>query len=227
MNKKILIIEDDNKIVNLISLYLKKEGFGVSVSLDGKDGIEKAEKENPDLIILDLMLPKMNGFSVAKSIRSKSNVPILILTAKDDEVDRITGLELGADDYVIKPFSPKELIARIKAVLRRFNPEGQPKNRKIIAISDLQIIPDRFEVRKNETPVCLSLKEFNLLLVLAQDPGRVFPRSELLRQIYALDEKIVFDRTIDVHIANLRRKLNDKNQELIATVSGVGYKLND
>ncbi len=227
MKEKILIIEDDEKIVDLISLYLKNEEFDVLVASDGKSGIEKSEQESPDLIILDLMLPRLNGFEVASSIRSKSNTPILILTAKDEEVDRIMGLELGADDYVVKPFSPKELIARIKAILRRFNSGDKDHYQEVVGVRDLEIIPQKFEVKKSGNQVKLSLREFNLLLVFAKRPGQVFSRSDLIDQLYNFDDKVVFDRTIDVHIANLRRKLNDKNQELITTVSGVGYKLNE
>ncbi|MFW5884989.1 MAG: response regulator transcription factor [Patescibacteria group bacterium] len=227
MKKKILIVEDDEKIVDLISLYFKKEGFDVSTAKDGRKGLEKVEQERPDLVILDLMLPKMDGFQVAKSIRSRSNLPIIILTAKDEEVDKVMGLELGADDYVVKPFSPKELMARTKAILRRLHPENKDQKKDVVRMKNIEIDPEKFTVKKDSSYINLSVREFNLLMVFAQNPGRVFSRSDLMHQIYTFDDKVVFDRTIDVHIANLRRKLNDKKQEIIITVSGVGYKLNE
>ncbi|MDZ7798695.1 MAG: response regulator transcription factor [Patescibacteria group bacterium] len=225
MREKILIIEDDEKISDLLKLYLEKEGFKVEVAKDGKFGILKFSKENPDLLILDLMLPEVDGLTVARSIRAKSSVPIIMLTAKDEETDKIVGLEIGADDYVTKPFSPKELIARVKAVLRR---TYETKNGKpIIKVKDLEINQDKFEVKKNGKNIRLTRREFKLLLALAQSPGKVFSRSELMHSIYLHDDEAIFDRTIDVHVANLRRKLNEKNQNLIMTIKGVGYKLKE
>ncbi len=225
MREKILIIEDDEKISDLLKLYLEKEGFKVEVAKDGKIGILKFSRENPDLLILDLMLPEVDGLTVARSIRAKSDIPIIMLTAKDEEMDKIVGLEIGADDYMIKPFSPKELIARVKAVLRRTY--TTKKDKPIIKIRDLEISQDKFEVKKNSKNIELTRREFKLLLALAQSPGKVFSRSDLMRSIYSDDDEVVFDRTIDVHIANLRRKLNDKKSNLIITIKGVGYKLKE
>ncbi|MDZ7612276.1 MAG: response regulator transcription factor [Candidatus Moranbacteria bacterium] len=227
MNEKILIIEDDKKIADLVKLYLEKDSFKVLVANDGEQGLERATKENPDLIILDLMLPETDGLTIARSVREKNNTPIIMLTAKDEETDKVVGLEVGADDYVAKPFSPKELVARVKAVLRRSLFAESPNSNKIIKIKNLVIDREKFEVKKGGRAIDLTRREFNLLLVLAQKPGAIFSRTDLMRKIYALTEEEVFDRTIDVHIANLRRKLNDKNQSLITTIKGVGYKLKE
>ncbi|MDZ7611209.1 MAG: response regulator transcription factor [Candidatus Moranbacteria bacterium] len=225
MQEKILIIEDDRKIAELVKLYLEKEGFKVTIADDGKQGLEKINKENPDLIVLDLMLPEIDGLTIARSVREENNIPIIMLTAKDEETDKIVGLEIGADDYIAKPFSPKELSARVRAVLRRSRASEASKNKKPIKISDLEIIPEKFEVLRLGKQINLTRREFNLLLTFAKQPGIVFSRSDLMHKIYTFDDEIVFDRTIDVHIANLRQKLNDKGQELIITVKGVGYKL--
>ncbi len=225
MREKILIIEDDTKISDLVKLYLEKDEFKVTTANDGKQGLEKIVKENPDLIILDLMLPEIDGLTIAKSVREKNNIPIIMLTAKDEETDKIVGLEIGADDYVAKPFSPKELVARVKAVLRRSSSDKLGNNKKTIKINGVEIIPEKFEVQRLGKKINLSRREFNLLLALAQRPGVVFSRSDLMHKIYTFDDKVVFDRTIDVHIANLRQKLNDRSQNLIITIKGVGYKL--
>ncbi len=225
MNERILIIEDDERISDLLKLYLEKEGFKVDVAKDGNLGISKFAKENPDLLILDLMLPEIDGLTVTRSIRAKSNMPIIMLTAKDEETDKIVGLEIGADDYVTKPFSPKELVARVKAVLRRTY--ETKKSKPIIKIRDLEINQDKFEVKKNGKNIELTRREFKLLLALSQNPGKVFSRSELMRSIYSHDDEVVLDRTIDVHVANLRRKLNNRDQNLIIAIKGVGYKLKE
>lgn len=228
MHEKILIVEDDKKIADLVKLYLEKDGFKAVLAEDGNQGLEKINQEDPDLIILDLMLPETDGLTIAKSVRENSNTPIIMLTAKDEETDKIVGLEIGADDYVAKPFSPKELVARVKAVLRRSLFAESPNSKKIIKIKNLVIDREKFEVKKSGRSIDLTRREFNLLLVLTQKPGAIFSRTDLMRKIYALtEEEEVFDRTIDVHIANLRRKLNDKSQNLIITIKGVGYKLKE
>ena len=227
MREKILIIEDDDKISDLVKLYLEKDGFVVAQAGDGKEGLEKFAKEKPDLIILDLMLPEIDGLTVAKSVRAKNNTPIIMLTAKDEETDKIVGLEIGADDYVSKPFSPKELVARVKAVLRRSALDESKDVEKTIKTKGLEIVPEKFAVKKNGKQIKLTRREFNLLLVLAQRPGVIFTRADLMRKIYTQTDTEVFDRTIDVHIANLRHKLNDKNQNMIETIKGVGYKLKE
>lgn len=227
MREKILIIEDDEKISDLVKLYLEKDSFTVFQAVDGREGLEKFSKEKPDLIILDLMLPEIDGLTIAKSVRAKNSTPIIILTAKDEEIDKIVGLEIGADDYVSKPFSPKELVARVKAVLRRSILDELTNDKKTIKIKELEIVPEKFEVRKNGKQIKLTRREFNLLLVLARRPGVIFTRTDLMRKIYTQTDTEVFDRTIDVHIANLRQKLNDKDKNTIETIKGVGYKLKE
>lgn len=224
MKEKILIIEDDRKIADLVKLYLEKENFETIIAYAGKDGLEKFFKESPQLVILDLMLPEIDGLTIAKSIRSKSDCPIIMLTAKDEESDKIIGLELGADDYISKPFSPKEMVARVKAVMRRTYKENKGAD-EIIIIKEIEIYPAKFEVKKRGRIINLTRREFKLLLAFTNNPGKMFSRSELMKEIYTMDDELVFDRTIDVHIANLRRKINDKDQRLITTIIGMGYKL--
>jgi len=224
MREQILIIEDDEKIADLVKLYLEKERFGVLVAYDGQEGLTLFQKESPTLIILDLLLPKIDGLTLAKLVRQKSNTPIIMLTAKGEEIDKVVGLELGADDYIVKPFSPKELVARVRAVLRRAY--EVKKSDQLVKVGDLEINQEKFEVKKNGKKITLTHREFNLLLALAKTPGKVFSRSDLLDTVYSVDDEI-FDRTIDVHITNLRRKLGDKEQKLIKTITGVGYKLQE
>jgi len=224
MREQILIIEDDEKIADLVKLYLEKERFGVLVAYDGQEGLTLFQKESPTLIILDLLLPKIDGLTLAKLVRQKSNTPIIMLTAKGEEIDKVVGLELGADDYIVKPFSPKELVARVRAVLRRAY--EVKKSDQLVKVGDLEINQEKFEVKKNGKKITLTRREFNLLLALAKTPGKVFSRSDLLDTVYSVDDEI-FDRTIDVHITNLRRKLGDKEQKLIKTITGVGYKLQE
>ena len=228
-NKKILIIEDDQKISDLVKLYLEKESFQTIASLDGKEGLELAEKESPDFIVLDLMLPEIGGMDIAKRVRRKSNVPILMLTAKSEEFDKVLGLEIGADDYLIKPFSPKELVARVKAILRRTETSREMDTLEKNRIKDLEIDQKKFQVKKKGKIINLSALEFRLLSALASHPGQVFSRSELMHNIYKEDNEIVFDRTIDVHIKNLRKKLKDNPRRpvYIESVFGVGYKFRE
>lgn len=227
--KKILIIEDDQKISDLVNLYLEKEGFQIITALDGKKGLELAEKENLDFIVLDLMLSKIDGMEVAKRIRRKSNVPILMLTAKSEEFDKILGLEIGADDYLTKPFSPKELVARVKAILRRAEINQEFKTLEKFKIKDLEIDQKKFQVKKNGKVIKLSALEFRLLSVLASHPGQVFARDQLMDKIYGYNDEVVFDRTIDVHIKNLRKKFKDnpRRPTYIESVFGVGYKFKE
>jgi phosphate regulon transcriptional regulator PhoB len=223
--RKILIVEDDRDIVEMITYNLRADGYEVLSAFTGKDGITVARRERPDLIILDVMLPVMDGFEVCrvlKSTEATACVPIIILSAKSQETDKIVGLELGADDYVTKPFSPRELIARIKAVLRR-NQERQPRGE----ITRGQIVIDgtkhKVLVRKQE--IELTATEFRLLECLAQRPGVVLSRSQLL-EAFGGDESMVYDRTVDAHIKSLRRKLG-KAKDYIETVRGVGYRFRD
>jgi two-component system, OmpR family, alkaline phosphatase synthesis response regulator PhoP len=225
MKRKIAIVEDDKKIADLVKLYLEKEDFEVFIANDGEKGLEIIRKLVPDLIILDLMLPKIDGLTVARKVFQEDKIPIIMLTAKGEEVDKIIGLEIGADDYITKPFSPRELVSRVKAVLRRSESAGKLEKDDIVVIDDLEINPQKFLVKKNGEKISLTRKEFAILLILSKHPGRVFSRQDLMNQIYTIDDEPVFDRTVDVHISNLRNKLKDRSQKLIATVSGIGYKL--
>lgn len=228
MQKKILLIEDDINIANLVSLYVEKEGYLLHHSENGVSGLEDFVTFQPDFIILDLMLPELSGIEVAKKIRLQSTVPILMLTAKSEELDKILGLEMGADDYLTKPFSPRELMARVKSILRRttsFNLESNTSN--LIKIHDLQVNIEKMEVKKQNEVIRFSSLEFRLLLFLLQHPGIVYSRDQLMSEIYANDDVLVFDRTIDVHIKNIRKKLGDdsKSPRYIQSIFGVGYKM--
>ncbi|MBC7325413.1 MAG: response regulator transcription factor [Moorella sp. (in: Bacteria)] len=226
--KKILVIEDEEKIAALIQQYLTREQFTVLVAADGTTGLEKARRENPDLIILDLMLPGMSGLDVCREIRKESQVPIIMLTAKAGEIDKLLGLELGADDYITKPFSLAELAARIRAVLRRTGCQEQTAAASMQAWGDLAIDFNGLQVYKKGQPVNLTPTEFNLLAALFRHPGRVYSRLQLLDA--ALGEAYQgYERSIDTHISNLRRKIEDNpsNPRYILTVYGIGYKFND
>ena len=228
MAKKIQIIEDDDNIANLVSLYAEKEGYLIYHSENGLTGLEDFKVFQPDFIVLDLMLPGLGGIEVAKTIRKSSMVPILMLTAKSEELDKIIGLEMGADDYLTKPFSPRELMARIKSILRRSNPEPQTQEQSnIVQIHDLVLNIEKMEVRKQDNFLRFSSLEFRLLLFLAKHPGVVFSRDRLMSEIYIHDDVLVFDRTIDVHIKNIRKKLGDdsKSPTYIQSIFGVGYKM--
>ena len=220
----ILVVEDDSKIVNLLRLYLEREGFGVVTAYDGRAALETAARARPSLIILDLMLPHLDGIEVCRQLRAASDVPILMLTARVDEVDKLLGLSLGADDYVTKPFSPREVVARVKTILRRTTRERQEKN---LRRGELEMDVDRHLVTVNGKEVQLTPVEFKLLQTLLSYPERVFTREQLLNHIYAHHEAAVVDRTIDVHVGKLREKLGDDpaRPRFIATVRGLGYKL--
>jgi len=210
-------------ILRTVRAYLDREGFKTYTATDGEEALRAFEEKGPDLIVLDLMLPKLNGIEVTKRIRAKSSVPIIMLTAKAAEADRIVGLELGADDYVVKPFSPRELVARVRAVLRRI--EGEASATERIAVGELEIDLKTREVKVNGREVELTPTEFDLLAFLARHPGHVFTRLQLLREVqgYTYD---VFARTIDTHVKNLRRKIEEdpKEPRYILTVHGVGYR---
>ena len=218
----ILIIEDEKKISEIVKAYLEKEGFRVTLAGTGEDGL-KALKENPDLIILDLMLPDMQGEELCSTIRGNSDVPVIMLTAKSAEEDRIKGLGLGADDYVVKPFSPRELVARVKAHLRR----AVKTRRKIYNYNngDLKIDIEHHEAFRGGTPIILTPTEFKILVSLAENPGRVLSRDQLVNIVMGYDFE-GYDRTIDAHVKNLRHKVekNSKAPEFIQTVYGLGYK---
>lgn len=223
MAKLIAIVDDEPDILELISYHLKKERFEVREFRDGEGLLSFIETALPDLVILDLMLPGMDGLEVCRVLRGNrrtSSVPIIMLTAKGSEADKVVGLELGADDYVVKPFSPRELVARVKAVLRRAKVEEKEES---LVIGDLAIDTNRFEVRFKGRRIDLTPTEFRILAILAGRPGWVFTRNQLLNELWQ-EDKIVLDRTIDVHIRHLREKLGEGGR-LIKTVRGIGYKL--
>ena len=221
--KRILIVDDEKEIVRTVRAYLNNEGFKTYAAYDGEQALRAWEEKQPDLIVLDLMLPKLSGIDVTKEIRKKSNTPIIMLTAKAAESDRIVGLELGADDYIVKPFSPRELVARVRAVLRRI--EGVGSETEHIVKSKLKINLKTREVRIREEEIRLTSTEFDLLAFLAQHAGQVFTRLQLLHEVqgYTYDS---FARTIDTHVKNLRRKieLDARTPQYILTVHGVGYR---
>lgn len=226
LRKKILVVDDEPKIVELVKLYLEKDGYGVLTAGDGQRALELAQRELPDLIILDLNLPEKDGLEVCKELRRQSQVPIVMLTARDEDVDKILGLELGADDYVTKPFSPRELIARVRSVLRRASPEREQG--AAIRVGDLTLDPRRHVVHRGEGPVQLTPIEFKLLEVLMANPGRVFTRLQLLDQVQG-EAYEGYERTIDTHVKNLRQKIEPEPQkpQYILTVHGVGYKFQE
>lgn len=222
MAKKILVVDDEERIVNLIEAYLERSGFKVISAYDGKTALTLFHDQRPSLVILDLMLPEIDGLDVARSIRKESGVPIIMLTARTEEADRVSGLELGADDYITKPFSPRELIARVRAVLRRAEGFKPPQR---IEASGISIDLESHQVQVKGKGVELTPTEFDLLTVLAQNPGRVFTRLQLLDSLqkYASEG---FARTIDTHIKNLRKKIeaDPRTPYYIVTVHGIGYK---
>lgn len=223
MTKKILVVDDEKKIVEIVKAYLEKEGFKVIVAYNGKAAIDLARSRAPDLIILDLMLPEVSGWDVCRTLRAESNVPIIMLTARDEDTDKIVGLELGADDYVTKPFNPKELVSRVEAVLRRA--EGTSISKKVIEFTDLSIDLEKHEVRRSDKLLELTPTEFELLKVLAESPGRVYSRMQLLDRVQG-DAYEGYERTIDSHVKNLRSKVEaDPDQpKYVITVRGIGYK---
>lgn len=224
--RKILIIEDETVISDIIKYNLEKEGFSTIVADDGLTGLEKARKEDPDLILLDLMLPKMDGFEVCRKIRETSSVPIIMVTAKEEELDKVLGLELGADDYITKPFSIRELIARVRANIRRSDiiVKQTDVEKGSLVFGNLVINLDRYEATKNNVQLELTLREFELLKYLAEREGRVFSREQLLQEVW--DYEYYGDiRTVDVTVRRLREKLEDDSAKpkFIITKRGIGY----
>ena len=222
MPAKILIVDDEKNIVDILKYNLIKEGFETIEAYDGKEAIEKALRLNPDIILLDVMLPVYDGFSVCRKLREKIQTPIIMLTAKEEEVDKVLGLEMGADDYVTKPFSPRELIARIKSNLRRSALASTMGNTDVISIFDLEIDSARYEVKKNKNLIDLTAREFELIKYLVQNAGKVFSRETLMEKIW--DYEYFGDmRTVDVTVSRLREKLSNNINEYILTKHGVGY----
>ena len=221
--QKILIVDDDLHIAELISLYMMKDGYETEEVYDGKEALKKAESFQPDLILLDLMLPGMDGYQVCAEIRKTSRVPIIMLTAKGETFDKVLGLELGADDYIVKPFDPKELVARVKAVLRRYEPKVEAVDKNLLKFGGLEINLSNYSVTYEGKALDFPPKEFELLSFLAQHPGRVFTREQLLDRIWGY-EYVGDTRTVDVHVKRIREKLNSEDEWGILTVWSVGYK---
>jgi DNA-binding response OmpR family regulator len=221
MPSTVLVADDEKNIVQLVKVYLTNEGFHVETAQDGQEALEKARRFKPDIVVLDIMMPRLDGLEVCRRIRKESNVPVIMLTARGDDVDKIVGLELGADDYVTKPFNPRELVARVKAVLRRT--QAPPDQDVTIEVGNVRIDPARREVRIGGKEVQMRAKEFDLLVALAQENGRVLTREALLSRVWGY-EYLGDSRTVDVHVTWLRDKLSDATA-LIQTVRGVGYKL--
>jgi two-component system, OmpR family, alkaline phosphatase synthesis response regulator PhoP len=221
--KTILVVEDDRRIAQIARDYLQHAGFAVITSADGVDALTVARERHPDLVVLDLGLPRLDGLDVAKQLRRDGNVPIIMLTARVEESDRLIGLEMGADDYITKPFSPRELVARVRAVLRRIEP--QPGEKDILRRGDLKIDKSRMTVSRAGSPVDLTATEFQLVAALASQPGRVFTRAQLLDAVRGAEVES-FERAIDAHIKNIRRKLelDSRNPRYVLTVYGMGYK---
>ncbi|WP_295728973.1 response regulator YycF [uncultured Limosilactobacillus sp.] len=229
MANKVLVVDDEKPISDIIKFNLEKEGYEVVTAFDGEEGLEKVESDQPDLIILDLMLPKIDGLEVAKRVRAKHSTPIIMVTAKDSELDKVLGLELGADDYVTKPFSNRELVARVKANLRRQDAVNTPNSdteTNDIKIGDLTIHPDAYTVTKRGDNINLTHREFELLYYLAQHIGQVIKREQLLQTVWGYD---YFGdvRTVDVTVRRLREKIEDNpsHPQWLVTRRGVGYYL--
>ena len=225
--QKILVVEDDQKTAELVKLYLERAGYTVDVSYDGLHALAKAKEEPPDLIILDIMLPGANGLDVCRRLRLESDVPIIMLTAKVSESDRIQGFAVGADDYVVKPFSPRELVARVQAVIRRSSDDPLMRGPTQITREKLTVNFSRCEAQLGGTTLKLTPTEFRLLTVMMAEPGRVFSRGELIHKALGVDYE-GFERTLDVHILNLRRRLKEADpsgDQYIKTAYGMGYKL--
>ena len=226
--EKIVVIEDETDILEVIAYNLKREGYEVVTSTSGEDGLEKIEKTKPNLVVLDLMLPEVDGIELCRKLKADpvtQSIPVIMVTAKGEESDVVLGLGVGADDYVTKPFSPRELTARVKAVLRRSKARGEVDQRERVVFEGIVIDPQRHEVKVDGESVVLTATEFRLLHFLASHPGRVFTRDHLLTRIIG-DDAIVIDRNIDVHVRAIRKKLGTR-RELIETIRGVGYRFQD
>ncbi|MFC1994718.1 response regulator [Chloroflexota bacterium] len=226
MTRKLLVVDDEKKIVEILKAYLEREGYQVITAYDGRSALELARRDSPDLIILDLMLPEVSGWDVCRELRRESDVPVIMLTARDDTTDKIVGLELGADDYVTKPFDPKEIVSRVRAVLRRS--EGKTAVKAVLNVGDISVDTEKRLVQRGESNIELTPIEFEILIVLAENPGRVYSRMQLLDKVRG-DAYEGYERTIDSHIKNLRRKLElaPEHPRYIITVYGVGYKLGE
>jgi two-component system alkaline phosphatase synthesis response regulator PhoP len=228
--KHILVVDDEPRIAEIARDYLERAGFRVTTKGNGEDALAAARSSPPDLVVLDLGLPKMDGLDVTRALRKKSNVPIIMLTARVDETDKLVGLELGADDYITKPFSPKELVARVRAVFRRV--DGPPDRGAIVRAGDFELDTNRLRATAGKRVVELTATECELVATLARQPGRIFTRGQLLDAVSASrssGDDASFDRAIDAHVKNIRRKIESdpKNPRYLLTVHGVGYKFAD
>lgn len=232
MNKRekkiVLVIEDDPNTADLIALYLKREGFVAVKASDGESGLSLAEKHRPDLIILDLMLPRIDGWEVCRRLRKTSDVPVIMLTARGEEIDKVSGLTLGADDYVVKPFSPRELIARVRAILRRTSGIGDRAATRLTR-GDIILDLEKRRLAVGGRTVPLTRHEYVILETLFSVPGKAFSRDELLDRLYPRGEAVVIDRVVDVHVGKLRQKIESdpSNPRHILTVRGIGYRFSD
>jgi DNA-binding response OmpR family regulator len=225
--KKILVVEDESKIARLVRDYLEHAGFETVVASDGDTALASARRSKPDLVVLDLGLPGRDGLDVARTLRRTSTVPIVMLTARGDEIDRVVGLELGADDYVVKPFSPKELVARVRAVLRRTE-AARARGPEVLRVADVEVDVGRMRVSVGGRPVELTTTEFQLLAVLIREPGRVFTRGQLLDAVHGVAFES-YERAVDAHVKNIRKKLEPTpgRPRYLLTVHGVGYRFAD
>jgi DNA-binding response OmpR family regulator len=223
----ILIVEDDHNTAALVAAYLEREGFSTVLVHEGGQAIQAARECDPVFVILDVMLPNVDGWEICRALRKSSNVPILMLTAREEEVDRVAGLAMGADDYVVKPFSPRELVERVKAILRRSRPAAPPTT-SVLAWEGLELDPEKRRVSRDGRPVLLTSSEYKILHALMTAPGRAFSRDELLNHCYHHGEAVI-DRVIDVHIGKLRQKIEDdaSRPRFILTVRGYGYRFSD
>ncbi len=223
----ILIVEDDHNTSKLVATYLEREGFVTIAAYDGEEALRQARLREPGFVILDVMLPKVDGWEVCRQLRKFSDVPVLMLTAREEEMDRVMGLSLGADDYVVKPFSPRELVERVKAILRRVLP-GPVRDQRILRHGDFVLDLEKHKVSVDGAAVSLTSSEYKLLQALMSAPGRVFSRNELLERFYEHGETVI-DRVIDVHIGKLRQKIeaDPANPRLILTIRGFGYRFAD
>jgi DNA-binding response OmpR family regulator len=224
--KTVLVVDDEPKIVQLARDYLEHAGFAVVTAGDGRAALAAIRTRRPDLVVLDLALPELDGLDVTRAIRSDSNLPIVMLTARDDELDKLLGLELGADDYITKPFSPRELVARVRAVLRRSDRAREPSD--VIRASGVTLDVARMRVEVDGRPIELTPTEFQILATLAREPGRIFTRSQLLDAVHGVAFES-YERAIDTHVKNIRRKLEPDPREPrhVLTVYGVGYRFSD
>lgn len=227
MSARILVAEDDPKQAKLVRVYLEREGHSVLLVGDGRAALDQCRARRPDLVVLDVMMPVVDGLDVCRILRSESEIPILLLTARTTEDDILLGLDIGADDYLPKPYSPRELAARVRALLRRARVVSAG-NQAVLRVGDLEVDAGRFEVRVGGRPVALTAKEFGILEVLASEPGRAFTRAQLIDRAFGFDH-YVLERTVDAHVMNLRRKIEDDAAEprYVQTVYGRGYRLAD